>query len=151
LDRPRKQRRNSHGSAWHGKQTDCWYHTPRGTKRREPLLDDQGKRIRGPENKRAAQLALVRVRLKQGLAPITEIATSQPKAGDRWLVAGVCSECLVHSERAVAAGRMHPERRKGVIRYLNEWCRYRGVSDLTAPPAAEPTDDKTAAGHRNGP
>jgi integrase len=127
------QRRQRHGSAWYWKQTDCWYYTPRGTKRREPLLDDQGKRIRGPKNKQAAQLALARVRLKQGLAPITEVTMPQPKTGDTWLVARVCSEYLVHCEQAVAAGRMHPEHRKGVVRYLHELCRYCGalpVSEL---------------------
>jgi hypothetical protein len=30
--RRRKQRRQQHGSAWHWKQTDCWYYTLSGTK-----------------------------------------------------------------------------------------------------------------------
>jgi hypothetical protein len=32
MGRPRKQRRQPHGSAWHWKQTDCWYYTLPGTK-----------------------------------------------------------------------------------------------------------------------
>jgi len=27
MGRKRKQRRQPHGSAWHWKQTDCWYYT----------------------------------------------------------------------------------------------------------------------------
>jgi hypothetical protein len=45
----RKSRRQQHGSAWHRKQTDCWYYTPPGTKKREALFDDDGERIRGKD------------------------------------------------------------------------------------------------------
>ncbi len=127
MGRKAKQRRQSHGSAWHWKQTDCWYFTPQGTKQREPLLDEKGKRIRGPENKQAARLALARVRLKQGQASLSELTVAPVAVTEDWSVARVCSEYLVHCERAVAAGRMHPEHRLGVIRYLNEFCRYCGA------------------------
>ena len=40
--RRRKKRRQSHGSAWHWKQTDSWYYTLPGTKKRVPLLDEDG-------------------------------------------------------------------------------------------------------------
>ncbi|HEY5313296.1 MAG TPA: hypothetical protein VIK18_12285 [Pirellulales bacterium] len=123
-------RRQRRGSAWYWKQTDCWYHTPQGTKRREPLVDENGKRIRGAENKQAAGLALARVRLKQGLSPPPE-ESSPPAVAKVWSVASVCSEYLAHCERAVAAGRMHPEHRLGVIRYLNELCRYCGALSVT--------------------
>ena len=59
--RPRT-RRQSHGSAWHWRQTDCWYYTLPGTKRRVPLFDEDGNRIRGKENRDKARLALARVR-----------------------------------------------------------------------------------------
>ena len=52
----RGSRRRSHGSAWHWKQTDGWYYTLPGTKRRRPLVDENGKRVRGKENKQAAEL-----------------------------------------------------------------------------------------------
>jgi hypothetical protein len=52
-----KSRRQRHGQAWHWKQTDCWYYTPPGTKRRVPLFDEDGRRIRGKQNDRAADLA----------------------------------------------------------------------------------------------
>ena len=50
MGRSRKQRRNPHGAAWHWKQTDCWYFTLPGTKKRMPLFDEKGERIRGREN-----------------------------------------------------------------------------------------------------
>ena len=125
------QRRQRPGSAWYWKQTDCWYITPAGTKRRVPLLDGEGKRIRGADNKQAARLALARVRVKQGLAPKSEVVTPVASTVEVWTVARVCSEYLVHCERAVAAGRMHPEYRLGVIHYLNELCRYCGAVTST--------------------
>jgi integrase len=125
------QRRQRHGSAWYWKQTDCWYYTPPGTKRREPLRDENGRHVRGAENKQAARLALARVRLKRGLAPLTETPVIPATTIEVWSVARVCSEYLVHCERAVAAGRMHPEHRLGVIRYLNELCRYCGALPVT--------------------
>ncbi|MEX0586915.1 MAG: hypothetical protein WD176_09735, partial [Pirellulales bacterium] len=120
------KRRQRQGSAWYWKQTDCWYYTPQGTKQRQPLLDEQGNRLRGQGNKQAAQLALARVRLKQGLTPVSESAIV-PAASEAWLVARVCSEYLTHCERAVAVGRMHPEHRLGVVRYLNDLCGYCGA------------------------
>ena len=59
----RKQRRGPHGSAWHWKQTDSWYFTQPGTKKRVALFDEDGRRVRGKENKEAAELALARERL----------------------------------------------------------------------------------------
>jgi integrase len=125
------QRRQRHGSAWYWKQTDCWYYTPPGTKRREPLLDGDGKRIRGIHNKAVARLALARVRIQRGLQPVSTEATVAPAAPVSWTVARVCSEYLAHSERAVAAGRMHPEYRLGLIHYLNQFCRYCGALATT--------------------
>jgi len=63
MGRKRKQRRQPHGSAWHWKQTDCWYYTMPGTKKRVPLFHEDGQRIRGIENKEAAELALAREKL----------------------------------------------------------------------------------------
>jgi len=124
------QRRQRHGSAWYWKQTDCWYFTPPGTKRREPLKDESGKHVRGADNKQAARLALARIRLKQGLGPETETPVMPETTIEAWSVARVCSEYLGHCERAVAVGRMHPEHRLGVVRYLNELCRYCGALSL---------------------
>jgi hypothetical protein len=57
MARNRKKRRQQHGSAWHWKQTDCWYPTERGTGKRVPLFDEVGERIRGKGNKEAARVA----------------------------------------------------------------------------------------------
>jgi len=81
MGRSRRQRRKQHGSAWHWKQTDCWYYTLPGTKKRMPLLDDRGQRIRGKENEEAAETALAKVTVANAweAAPATD--------GPRWLVA----------------------------------------------------------------
>ena len=84
MARKRKQRRQPPGSAWHWKQTDCWYYTEPGTKKRVPLVDENGDRIRGKESKEAARLALARIQLSEELNPV-----SQPTSGD-WTVAKVC-------------------------------------------------------------
>ena len=47
MARKRKVRRQSHGSAWHWTQTDCWYYTMPGTKKRIPLFGEDRERIRG--------------------------------------------------------------------------------------------------------
>lgn len=124
------KRRQRHGSAWYWKQTDSWYYTSPGTKRRQPLVDENGKRIRGVGSKQAAQLALARIRLKEGHSPL-KAAPSEPVIAESWSVARVCSEYLMYCERAVPAGRMHPEHRQHVIRYLNEFCRYCGALLVT--------------------
>lgn len=140
------QRRQRHGSAWFWKQTDCWYITAHGTKRRQPLFDGDGRRIRGADNKRAAQLALARIRLTPGLASATSEG-EQASGVEPWSVARVCFEYLTHCERAEKAGRMHPEYRRSVIRYLNQFCRYCGAlptaelkrGDVSAWVAEQPT------------
>src|ERR1043166_5755647 len=75
MGRLRKQRRNPHGSAWHWKQTDCWYFTLPGTKKRIALFDEQGERIRGRQNQDVAEHALARAKLAgeaQGVAAVAD-------------------------------------------------------------------------------
>jgi arylsulfatase A-like enzyme len=86
MGRPRKQRRQQHGSAWRWKQTDCWYCTLPGTKKRMPLLDENGQRIRGKENQEAAEAALARVKV------VNAAGAEGPLERRDWLVAKVCSE-----------------------------------------------------------
>ena len=84
-----KTRRQSHGSAWHGKQTDGWYYTLPGTKRRVPLFDDDGQRIRGKDNKDGARPVLARVKpSEQGERP------AAPPAVRDWGAARVRSEYI---------------------------------------------------------
>src|SRR5436189_243906 len=70
MGRPRKKRRQSHGSAWHWRQTDCWYYTLSGTKRRVALFGDEGQRIRGDDNRELAThcgvIAIVQAAFNRG-------------------------------------------------------------------------------------
>src|SRR5205085_425916 len=129
-DRPRrgrrpgrpKIRRQSHGSAWHWRQTDCWYYTLPGTKKRVPLFDEDGARVRGKENKEQARLALARVRLAgQGELP------AAPATGGEWVVARVCSEYIQYCERGVANRTISPDHRAAAAAHLNDLCRFCGA------------------------
>jgi len=117
-----KTRRQSHGSAWHWKQTDSWYYTLPGTKKRVALFDEDGNRIRGVENKKAAQLALAGVRLGQGWQP-----EAPPTSADEYLVAQVCSEYLQYCERGVANGTVSKGHRDGTDWMLNDLCKFCGA------------------------
>ena len=120
----RKQRRQAHGSAWHWKQTDCWYFTLPGTKRRVGLFDEAGKRIRGVENRQAAERALA-------LAKLANARQSGDIAADQeWLVARVCSEYLQYCERSVSAGSMSHSHHRGAVSYLNDLCGFCGELSL---------------------
>jgi integrase len=118
----KRKRRQSHGSAWHWKQTDCWYYTLPGSKRRMPLFDDKGQRIRGKHRREDARLALARIRLA-GNDPAEEPA----EPGQPWLVARVCSEYLQYCERGAANGTLSAGHRDGVRWVLNDLCRYCGA------------------------
>ncbi|MDP7303408.1 MAG: hypothetical protein QGG09_09925, partial [Pirellulaceae bacterium] len=122
------RRRRSRGSAWHWRQTDGWYFTPPGTKRRVRLLDEDGRPIRGKENRQAAELAFARVKASGNWRPEAE------KVGeDLWLVAKVCSQYIEHCEQRAAKGRLSAEYRDEVVRYLNDLCSYCGslpISEL---------------------
>lgn len=120
------QRRQRRGAAWYWKQTQCWYYTPSGSKRREALLDGEGRRIRGVANKQAARLALARVRLRQGVTAAVELSESSVPAAT-WTVARVCSEYITFCEQAAATGRVSSGYHKEVARCLNELCRYCGA------------------------
>ena len=121
MGRPRKQRRNPHGAAWHWKQTDCWYFTMPGTKRRVALFDENGGRIRGRDNQEADEPALARAKLSgetQGAASVADQA---------WIVARVCSEYLQHCERSLTTQTMSRGHRDSSATYLNDLCRYCGA------------------------
>ncbi len=118
----KRTRRQQHGSAWHWQQTDCWYYTLPGTKNRLPLFDEEGNRIRGKDNKQAAQLALARLKLAgDGLPAAT------PAATEEWLVARVCSEYLQYCERGLANAALSKGHRDGAVWVLNDLCAYCGA------------------------
>ncbi|HEX4149625.1 MAG TPA: hypothetical protein VHY20_11585, partial [Pirellulales bacterium] len=106
MGRPRKKRRQGHGSAWHWQQTDCWYYTLPGTKKRLPLFDDEGQRIRGKENQQAAERAFAQAKLTN-----SDGAEGVNPANEEWLVAKVCSEYIQYCERSLAAGKLSQSHR----------------------------------------
>lgn len=116
----RRSRRQSHGSAWHWKQTDCWYYTKPGTRQRVPLFDEDGQRIRGKENREAARLALARVKLADELQP------SPDRNQGEWTVARVCDIYLAHLHATAAAS--WAEQVQG---WLNDLCGYCGALTVT--------------------
>lgn len=125
MRRTRKQRRNTHGSAWHWKQTDCWDYTLPGTKKRISLFDDQGNRIRGSDNRDVAEHALARIKLSGEMNG--SVAVVEPG----WNLARVCSEYLQYCDRSVASGSMSRSHRDQSSAFLNDLCGNCGA--LTVP------------------
>lgn len=124
----KRKRRQSHGSAWHWRQTDCWYGTLPGTKRRIPLFNANGQRIRGKESKEDAELALARMKLSGDGWP----AAAAPDMGN-WIVARVCSDYIQYCERGLAGGTISKGHRDSAVSWLNDLCKYCGalaVADL---------------------
>ena len=122
VGKKRKKRRQPHGSAWRWKHTDCWYYTMPGTKKRVALFDAEGQRIRGKENKEAAELALA----KEKLSWETGDTDARPAHG-QWLVAGVCSEYLQYCQRGLANGAISKGHRDNAVSWLNDLCEYCGA------------------------
>ena len=116
MARKRNERCQQHGSAWHWKQTDCWYFTPSGTKKRQAQFDEDGKRIRGKDNKKAAQLALARIKLSDELTPAHSTESKD------WTVAQVCEIYL--SDLTNTASPVWVTSCKS---WLNDFCEYCGA------------------------
>lgn len=121
MGRKRKQRRQSHGSAWHWKQTDCWYYTMPGSRKRVPLFDDKGERIRGSKSKEAAEVALAKEKVTWSAAEVTAPRPSE------WLVARVCSDYVQYCERGLKAATISQSHRDNTVRWLNDLCGYCGA------------------------
>jgi integrase len=120
------RRRRSRGSAWHWRQTDGWYYTPPGTKRRVRLLDEDGRPILGKKNRSAAELALARVKAAGNWRPVAEHVGEE-----QWLVAKVCSQFIEHCEQRAANDTISAEYHDEVVRYLNDLCGYCGTLPVT--------------------
>ncbi|GAA4462125.1 hypothetical protein [Novipirellula rosea] len=116
MARNRKSRRQQHGSAWHWKQTDCWYYTPSGTKKRQALFDEAGERVRGKDNREVAQLALARIKLAEELSP------AGPVKSREWTVAQVCEIYLSDLTKTAC-----PEWVVQCKYWLNDFCGYCGA------------------------
>jgi len=122
VGRRARKRRQSHGSAWHWKQTGCWYYTLPGRRKRVPLFDEEGRRIRGKQGKEAADISLARERLSWEGAT----AGLTGNGGD-WVVARVCSDYLQYCEHGVANGSISRGHRDNSVAWLNDLCGYCGA------------------------
>lgn len=119
MARNRSVRRQQHGAAWHWNQTDSWYFTPPGTKKREPLFGEDGERIRGKDNKQAAQLALARIKVSDELEPAI------PASSKDWTVAKVCDIYLADLTATASI-----EWATMCKSWLNDLCAYCGALNL---------------------
>lgn len=119
MGKKRVKRRQQHGSAWHWKQTDCWYYTEPGTRKRVPLFDEKGERVRGKENKEAARMALARAKLADELQP-----TQRRDEGD-WSVARVCDVYLGNLKSTASSSWA-----RQVQGWLEDLCRYCGALEV---------------------
>ncbi|WP_339750236.1 hypothetical protein [uncultured Rubinisphaera sp.] len=126
MKRNKIKRRQSHGSAWHWKQTDCWYCTHPGTKKRIALIDDKGERIRGngPDSKRIAEIALAREKLTW-----SEDSDSVPQGP--WKVARVCSDYIQYCKRGLDNGTISKSHHDNTVRWLNDLCAYCGALSVS--------------------
>ena len=86
------------------------------------LFDEDGQRIRGKENKQAAQMALARVKVAGDWHPEADPATPE-----EWLVARVCSEYIQYCERGVINGTISEGHRNSTVSFLNDLCTYCGA------------------------
>lgn len=123
------RRRRSKGLPWHWRQTDAWYYTPPGSKKRVPLFDVRGHRIRGKDQRQAAELALARLKVNGQWRP-----TAAPTDHPEWLVARVCSDYLQYCEHGVASGTLSAGHRTTAICCLNDlsgFCGALPASQLT--------------------
>ena len=87
-----------------------------GTKKREALFDENGERIRGKDNKEAAQFALARIKLTDELTPTVSAASKD------WTVAQVCEIYLADLTNTAS-----PEWVTLCKSWLNEFCGYCGA------------------------
>jgi integrase len=92
-----------------------------GTKKRVPLFDENGGRIRGKENREAAELALAREKLTW-----EDEGPGQSGGNGQWLVAGVCSEYIQYCERGMANGTISDNHRRSSVAWLNDLCSFCG-------------------------
>ena len=117
-----KMRRQRHGQAWHWKQTDCWYFTPPGTKRRVRLFDEDGKPVRGKNNRAGADLALARLKADGRWRP-----TVEPSRHGEWVVAEVCSKYIEYCQQGVRQGTLSAGHCDSAVRYLNTFASFGGA------------------------
>ncbi len=119
------RKRRSRGRAWYWRQTDSWYFTPPGTKRRVRLVDERGNPVRGQSSIDQAELALARVKAAGDWRPEVK-----PAEESDWIVAKVCSIYIENCEKRSRAGEISVEYEKEVRRFLQDLCEYCGALPL---------------------
>jgi len=92
-----------------------------GTRKRIPLFDENGQRIRGRGNQEAAETAMAKATVANETAP-----AGTPRR-DQWLVAKVCSEYLQYCDRGVANNTISEGHRINAANWLNDLCAYCGA------------------------
>jgi integrase len=96
-----------------------------------PLVDVDGRRIRGQDKRQAAELALARVKVVGEWRRKAEALPNEAPIAGEWLVAKVCSEFISALVRRAANGAVVDEYCKEISRYLNELCAYCGALPVT--------------------
>jgi len=122
MGRRRKQRRQPHGSAWHWKQTDGWYYTQPGTRKRVALFEEDGQRIHGKDNRETAELALARKKLSW-----EENSPEAAGGSGEWPVARVCSHYIQYCESGFSKGAISKGHRDSAVNRLNDLCKFCGA------------------------
>ena len=92
-----------------------------------PLFDEDGNRIRGIDNKKAAQIC-------DGAGSGSARAghpEAHPTSPDEWIVAKICSEYLQYCERGVANGTVSKAHRENSSWLLNDLCKFCGALPVT--------------------
>jgi hypothetical protein len=87
-----------------------------------PLLDEDGKRIRGKANDNAADLALARMKAVGKWRP-----SADPAPDGEWTVAQVCSGYIQYCQQGLKNGTISRGHRDDTVRYLNRLCEYCGA------------------------
>ena len=100
MGRKRKQRRQPHGSAWHWKQTDCWYYTHAGHEEAGAPSMRTGRGSGAARTGKPAESGAGEGKAFLG----GRRPPGSPSANGPWLVARVCSEYLQYCERGLASG-----------------------------------------------
>ncbi|QDU27246.1 Phage integrase family protein [Anatilimnocola aggregata] len=121
MGRKRKVRRQQHGSVWHWKQTDAWYYTLPGTKKRMPLFDEQGERIKGLARRDGAERAFAKIKVT-----LADNGPGYVPEGE-WIVARVCSDYLQYCERGVSKATTSAGHHRSAKMWLNDLCAYCGA------------------------
>jgi integrase len=122
--RTRKQRRQSQGSAWFWQQTNTWYFTEPGTRKRVPLYDAAGQRIRGREQQAQADEALAKLQTPRLTRQNPQLTLAQ-----QWTVQRVCDTYLQYCAKSVEAGTMSANHYSTCLYTFRNLCR--SCSELT--------------------